>query len=753
MEKLADLSNIPEDLVQIASFSDTQLVRNDVVLCPGITVTTIDCKLRAFKEDKLYENKILHTLIPRGCCFAFINFQFAHALYGHPKFGNFGDYIHCEKYEEELKVYRRKENGECSHYTAFLFDGNLYEMFGSKNVHFVTRLDYFDEDRLRYTKERYLYAIKMAININKIMKTNKHSEILDYLVKSRNTFCAESCFVDQQHLVKYENSVTLFFAVSGKRQNEYDPLVKILPTEVDSFFSSFGLPIVAETIIVSTDETEKIKETNVYFESQQNSEGAVVYIINNQNTAIYAYKHKNFDYILRRAVREKMKSKALSSAIIKRLDSLHIVHPRFEEMKERALRFNAWFRSLNELKQKNFFENFVSMEEEFNALDFDTVEKIYLKHVENEKSMNTINVIMFVAIPGSSKSTCGKTLLYVLESLGFNAIHLEQDMFIDKGKGASAAYEKAISQAMLTPEMQYIILTKSNHSHLVRNNTYKTLENAYKGAKFVKHVNLTYVTISAGGDIEATAKICLERIMNRGFSHASLYGMSKTKVKSILHDTFVSQYMPLTEDEKMNTVIELEIEDDRLTNLNNLFSQLQFFDVIPAFELNDEMLLTALEKISKEDAEMAIVSKAKKDKEIRLVAYDAIVYDDLRPLLNTISGLLKEIKENNLSIKTEFHTTCEYHGRKKENEIKSFEEDVEHNIKITGYAINHKACAFLVELNEYKGENIPHITIALSKDTKASYSSTLLNEAIASDTLIILETPIEIIGKTMRICL
>lgn len=781
MEKLSNLINIPDDLLQIAGLSDAQLTVATTVLSDNITVTTIDAKLRPFKEDKLYEQKLLQTLLPRGCCFVFINNVFVHALYGHPKFGNIDDYLPTDpdRQSDYTKlVFRRKENGECSHWSGFLHEGQIYEMYGSKNVHFVTRTDFFEQDIAKYVKERYQYATKMARNIRSHIKTPEQlREILDYFITTKNTFCAESCFTDSQHLVKYEKTTAFFFAVTNRRYTEFDSHVVISPNEVDELFKSFGLPIVAETMIVNLKDTygptEDLLSVCEHFERQENSEGAVVYRMREDGIVTFVYKHKNFDYIFRRALREKMRSKSLSSAIVKRMENLHITHPRYAEMLDRGLRFNAWFRSLEEEKQKHFFENFVSMEEEFEEIertDTKRISQIYNNHLKMERTLSTVQIIMFVAIPGSSKSTCAKVLVDMLTRQGLReikatdlqnkivgkggkVIHIEQDMFYEKGKGASAAYEKAIETALLSECMDYIILTKSNHSTIVRNNTYRTLENTLAKLKNPKHINLTYVTITAGGDIERTKEICLERIMNRGFAHASLYGKSKKEIDKILTETFLGQYSPLTEIEKTNSVIELEIEDDRLTNVSNLISQLQFFDIIPAFDISDEVLLESFAKISVEDALLAEVSKAKKDKEVRMVAYDAIVYPNLINVISGIKGLIEEIKLNRLVLKTEFHTTLKYHGKKPEHSIDPFEDDVKCSPIITGYAVSPEACAFMVELpTGFTTEKLPHITIALAKSVNASYSATLLEEALSTDTFISLDNPISLNGTTQRIC-
>lgn len=107
MEKIAHFTNLPEDLVQIASLQDVQLNVANVVI-GGHNISTVDVRLKPFKEDKLYENQLYHTLIPRGCCFVFVNNNFVHALYGHPKFGNFGDYVNTDIEYYSNSVFRRK---------------------------------------------------------------------------------------------------------------------------------------------------------------------------------------------------------------------------------------------------------------------------------------------------------------------------------------------------------------------------------------------------------------------------------------------------------------------------------------------------------------------------------------------------------------------------------------------------------------------------------------------------------------------
>jgi hypothetical protein len=747
MNKLIGLTNLPDDLLTIAGHCETktaQITVSKIILTPTMTVTTVDSKLHAFKEDKLYADVNLRTLVPRGCCFVFMNGVYAHTLYGHPKFGNIDDYLSPNSDDYDTLVFRRKENGECSHWSGFQYDGVTYEMFGSKNVHFVVRPNFFEEDVAKYTGDRYGYATKMAKNIRTQVKSEDiQNNILNYFVTTGNTFCAESCFAESQHLVKYDSTTVLFFGVTGKRCNYTDSVVKVSPMEVDNLFTSFGLPLVTETIVVRRDDQTRLAEVCTMFERAGNSEGAVVYRVNSTTgDIVFAYKHKNFDYIFRRALREKMRSKSLTSAIVKRLENLHITHPKYNEMLQRGLRFNAFFRSLPEESQAKFFDQWVSWEEKFDKIDSVKSEQIFKDYMKLESMVNVLHVIMFVAIPFSGKSFVARTLEEFLTKNGNKIVHLEQDMFFDKKKKACEHYENAIKIAMQKPDVQYIILTKGNHMESIRNTTYRTLE------KCTRHVTISYVTITAEFDIFRTKEICLDRSELRGFAHASLYGKTRYEYDEIL-TRFAEQYQPLTEMEKSCVVVNLEIEDDRVTNTTNCISQLQFFDIIPQFDVSDESLANVFNKILMEDK---AVAKVNEKKFVRTVSYDAIVFGNISHTIDMIDELGNEIKLARLKVKDEYHVTLKYYGKELENTIGKFVDGIPYDIRIVGYAVNSKAVAYMVELpSKLDCHTIPHITVALSNGTKASYSSELLNEALSTDTLIMLDHPIMIKGVTRRI--
>jgi adenylate kinase family enzyme len=740
----SNLQNIPDDLAKIMTLVENkqaEFVCRQFTLDKN-TIYTIDVKLPRFKEDELYNNPEIHLLIPRGLCFIFVNQMFAHAIYGHPKFGNFGDYINSTT---ELKLttyryFRRKENGECVHWSAFQYDSIVYEVIGSKNVHLVVRASHFEEDIKQFTDLRYSFATKMGNAINNSVQNNI-SKILTYFLATGTTFCAESCFIDSQHIVAYDKTKIFFFAVTKKREQQSDSFVVIHPRQIDTFFTELGLQPVAETIVCNTE--DDIKNAEHYFESQKNSEGAVVYCTHDDQKVDYVYKHKNYDYIFMRALREQMRKMAPTSRILKRFAELHIVHPDLQQMTDQALKFNAYYRLL---KSENFFEQWVTHFANFKLLTTDEQQSLLDKFNEIEKSVGTLNVIMFVGFPGSGKSFLARSLKELLQSSvkdGEKVVHLEQDMFFNKGKSASKEYDKAIQIAMNDPAVTYLLLSKSNHCTQVRNKTYEIL------SKCSKNVDRTYVVMSAGNmesttNIERTSEICVDRIMNRGFAHTSLFGKTESEVRTLLQNIFFKQWEPLTENESVYQVIDIDIEDNKESVVASCVYQLQNFGMLT--ENLTPCLTSVFEKIKAEDE---LQSKTNIKNLKYGVGYDAIVFDGLifKNKILENESIKHKIDQNLLVAKDEFHITLHYYGCVSEDKASPFTSGTEYKIHIVGYVVDSNALALVVELPDDVSEKptTPHITFALGPNIKPVYSKTLIEKGAIE--------PLDIVvtGKTKRV--
>ena len=602
IELFESFTDFPSDFAQIIGLVDqkkAELVTRHFKF-GSIGFVTVDVKLPRFEEDDLYKDSNIRLLIPRGLCYIFADKRWVYTLYGHPKFGNPGDFCNVD-IANTTKVFRSKENGECAHWGAFVLSDQMYEVYGSKNVHMVVRSDQVAEDlAVHYGETRYSYANKMAKLINLSVPDKTH--VLEYLTSTGNVLCGEGCFVDSQHLVHYDSNRMYFFAVTGKRSIITDSLVRVAPTEIDNFIRSLGLNPVLESITTITKEEEIIAST--HFENKDNSEGAVVSCVNSANETIYIYKHKNFDYIFKRALREQMRKYAPTQKILKRFADLHITHPNLSEMRIWALEFNAFYRqTLTDVERSTFFENWVSYNAIFSAIPAGERLAALLQHDEYEKGKKPVDVIMFVAMPGSGKSFMAKVLKGILEEKGKVVMHLEQDMYIDRGKGAAKAYDKAIETAIKDESLDYLILTKSNHNHIVRNKTYDIL------GKSSRNVNKTYVVMSVNdGDMRKTAEVCVKRVLGRGIAHTSLIDKSEGKIKpmsedtirSILFGTFVQQWEPLDENELTYNVINLEIDQSKEEVLKSFCVQSDVLGV-GDFKIDNSALAILFNQIKQED--------------------------------------------------------------------------------------------------------------------------------------------------------
>jgi hypothetical protein len=753
-------SSCPSDLVLIARLVDekkAQFVIRETQI-GVINFTTIDCKLPIHKEDKLYEDPYIHTLIPRGCCFIFANNTFVHSIYGHSKFGNDGQYLFNENingknfYENGFtKVFRRKENGECCRMSFFKYNEIIYFVSGSKNVHIITRLDNFESDITLYTEQRYSFATKIAKELHNKFNKIDFPKLLSYALETGYAFCGEICSTDSQHLVQYDTNDVYFFAITYSRIDCSDSIVKVCPTMVDDLFKSFGLSHVKETIIVKTFEQQV--EAEIYFETQVNSEGAVVSVVDTTGNTVYVYKHKNYDYIFLRCVREQMRKKATPSRILARIHNLHITHPNLEKITKWSLMFNAYFRLLTETEQLTFFENWVTHKNNFDKISESNKQKLFNLFEEHNKSKETLVVKMLVAIPGSGKSFIGRSIKEIITEIGqidgkkVKVVHLEQDMFYKEAKAkkpkdksyAGKLYDAAIKAAIEDDELNYLILSKSNHNEEVRNKTYKILDTCKK------NVELSFITISCDDDLHKTAELCIERIMNRGHAHESLYGMDKEQIRGIIYNTFVAQFKPVSEKEHNGQIVHLNMEDTKEDMVISCIEQLKDLGVFK-LDYDLDLIKKIFNKISKEDEQLAnknIINieldknSSKNNTLSPNVSYDAIIFNK-----ESLEDIIKMIynPKSNLILKNEFHITLEYYGSIKQSKAPFFQENVEHAVIVKGYAMDNKALALLVEIVNYDGINETvkqyHITMALAPTIKAVYSGELIKTALHNNTFV-----------------
>lgn len=615
---LTEFVDVPNDLVQIVNLS--QSIKIDFVqkntTIGDLIFTTIDVKLSQWsKEDLLYSDDNIRRLLPRGLCFVFVienNFnKWIYTLYGHPKFGDIVDRkcqflskgITINDVDNMTKVYRRKENGECVHWGAFKYLNETYEIIGSKNVHMILRNTFCNSDIELYQDQRYTFARKMA----RLVNTYDKSKILDYLCLTSNVLCGEGCFTDSQHFVKYGYDVIFFFAVTGQRTTNSDPITKISPLEIDNFVRSFNLPTVTETIVCQSGDLVEKNNIDTYFEKQENSEGAVVSCIDTMGNTMYMYKHKNHWYVAQRALREQMKKNASTKAILSRFSRLHIKLDNFDSIIDRFLKFNAWYRQGISVEQrKTFFENWVTMTEIFQTLTTDQQNEYLIMHNTYEKSLNTLYVVLMMAPPGSGKSFLARSLIKILKKNKINAFHTEQDDFVDF-KNAKKKYQEIILQKANDSKLDVLILAKGNHTKNIRDETYTIL------SKCKRNIVIIHIVITKDNEINMSQDICVERIHKRGNAHNSLYSENATSVVN----SFIQNWEPLTESEieYSDGVIDLQLDQTKNKFITSACELLQTTSMCKEwFNIENEDVENIIYEIENEDLNKSIQITNKKNK-------------------------------------------------------------------------------------------------------------------------------------------
>ena len=734
MADYTKLINVPESLVELSKLSSQKLVKiiSRTHRINNVDFTMLDISLPRFKEDKLYEtNKTIWQLVPRGLCYIFANNTYVKTVYGHPKFGNFGDHYWLDSYDEKNNyqyAFTMKENGECGHFSVFEFNQTVYYVIGSKNVHLI--ISGQDDIKLYLTEQRYSFASKIA---TLLLAKYDLTKAVDYILENSCTFCMESCMLDSQHLVKYDENKLFFFAVTDKYNGS--SLTVVNPIVAINLFQSLGLPTVSLCLVANNPMEKNLIENQ--FENMKNSEGSVVVAIDQNQNSVYIYKHKNFDYILRRALREKMRSKSTLGQIEFRLSNLYIKHPDYENMKQWAIRFNAWW-TINGCPPE-IFSKWTDYEEQFSLVPLDEQDRYLAEYTVNQTANgSTQKRIMFVGIPGSGKSTLAR----LLAKLFNDSKHIEQDQFADKGRNASKLYHKEVEKYADDKNCKYLILSKSHHNHLTRNMVYNILD------KSKLNTDLAFVVIDSQD--ENMHDICLERITSRGLSHASLFGSNskadRNKVSNLLSGVFIAQYEPLDESEKQRgTVINLDISNTKEQNimdcLEGLFNS-GFITQIP----DNGIICNAIDEINFEDQQIA-----QKNMDKILVLYDGIIYNPDQVFQIFQHPIVKQLLDQNKQLKPleQLHITTKYYGGKSIHEADDYKCDLDVETHIIGVICDEKCLALLVEKTFDCQNEYPHITLATNSETSPAYSNQMIQKLLGMGQMVTIDG-FKLVGTTYR---
>lgn len=357
-------------------------------------------------DDKEYLNYELWAQLPRGKAYVkdVATGETIAKLHGVPKFGA-DNMVYGKGLNDDWDtiVFTEKANGEAFHVSGFRYNGNLYAIGGSKNVHILVNLDgdvdqQFLDIATRQPK-RVDYATKM---LKAFLQLPGYRKVLDFCVENGTTFVGEYINPEHEHIVDYDREHILFFAIT-KPDSLY---TWCSPVEAQQIFEDLGVEAV-EAIVGNRQTIDAIK---LDFYNRKNSEGSVIYYVTGGQTT-YMQKYKNKQYTVLRTIREMYKSSAGLAKLSNRLNEYHLVLT--DDEKKDYITFFQW------LKQNKIADEPFSI-------------RLWYRYVKAGKKLldkSDRTVVLFVGLPGSGKTTIGTQLAVKMSLGGQPATYVDQDLY------------------------------------------------------------------------------------------------------------------------------------------------------------------------------------------------------------------------------------------------------------------------------------------------------------------------------------
>lgn len=286
-----------------------------------------------------------------------------------------------------------------------------------------------DLKRSTFPEERYNYAFllvgQLVQDLQRNQKLQDHwSEFLTFM--ENKTAIAEACDISRaEHLVQYQKAQMFWL---GWKMPDACGFLSESPVSMRQKFIEFGFDVPKEMIdipvtIYDDDDDGKhkhntlLESTRQYFQTAENSEGAVVYVVLSNGSVASMFKEKNFDYIRRRAVREQVKKGATSFQLRDRIESLHV--PYTSEFLQTSLELNAWVQmqiqsGLTTLR--NIDQSFMTVEQSFSAISQADRDRALIDWNSNVKSKKII-IVVGAPCQGSGKTRFSIVITHVLNQL------------------------------------------------------------------------------------------------------------------------------------------------------------------------------------------------------------------------------------------------------------------------------------------------------------------------------------------------
>lgn len=671
-------------------------------------------------ESRFYKNKLLWETLPRG----FGVITAAHlsdasispvtaAVYGLRKFGYEQDPFAPQfspPYAQE--IYTVKENGECAHIAAFRAGTDLFFVVGSKNVHAALRNR---DDIAVYTEQRYSYAMKIArlwFATYEALPADAQSALAEYLCREGVTLCAEACFADSQHIVDYNGQDLLTFYALSRAGPSRLGITAVPPLEALALLTRWGLPIVQHRIVSDVHDTTARQSVREYFETAPNMEGAVVYVLDASGVCRRMYKHKNYAYIVERAVRQIALRRGLSFDIARRMSALHFHHPCVPPLVQSLRQFNAWLRT--ELKTDddwaNLMQRWVTLRKKFATVPTEERERILNEFDATSTAAGQLQ-IMLVGLVGSGKSTLGVAAAHALggQYINQDALGGRLPNFLREVRGHSADQTVPV-----------LVMDKCHHTDDIRERTLSALR---PGRLLV--VELMHP--EDGPYPVKTLELCRERIARRGTHHLTLLpGQNLFRIM----DGFASSWQPV--DDTACDVVRIDMTLDPASMLRSLL--LRVAELAPETPAGARATAVLGTDGAVEAAVGAAVAREQSlgIKKSRLAFYgiDLGCLDDL-PLPAPVR---EAIASGALQLQEQHHVTLAYVAGGDPTAL-AVAEQVKSlagqrvSVRVCSVAWDARAAALVVEHTLPTAARISHVTLALAHGERPAYSNEMLHSS------------------------
>ena len=264
-----------------------------------------DIKLKTnhnISDDHIYKtNNNIQRYIPRGMTILKLDNGFQDiCIYANKKFDDNNQYFLSS--EENTKIIStEKLNGEALHFSCRYISDNFYLFVGSKTTHIVIQnendINLYIDDKYKFAKK----CAKMVYNTLENIPPENKKALLNLLHYTKITVVCEFLQHDYQHIVDIGDTDKLIFLTFTSTYGNDKSLTAFPPHIILNIINLLKLTQASYTIINNSNKNSYIST----IKNNINSEGKVLYFLNNENETIGMMKVKTSWYICLRALREK----------------------------------------------------------------------------------------------------------------------------------------------------------------------------------------------------------------------------------------------------------------------------------------------------------------------------------------------------------------------------------------------------------------------------------------------------------------